>query len=218
MQRFQAGDLFALPIHPSEYLTGRVMLDVKNQCIKPKLIRPNSMLGFFNGSILIEIYKQTSDTPQPMKSDLLIPGVFVDPGAIQSKTWEIIGHEIVAPEDVDFPEAFVNMGRHLHFVKGEISLAVPRTDEDLSQIRGINRTTYPSSLFHEYCLFHLDRSDEINNSLLEDINFRNLGQSDLRLSEDREKVYAILELDYEQPYYQLALSHGFDVNRFYTSS
>ena len=43
----KVGDTFAFPLTPREWLSGRVLLDLRAQCFKPGLVGPDSELGFF---------------------------------------------------------------------------------------------------------------------------------------------------------------------------
>jgi hypothetical protein len=55
MVRFKHGDIFAVQLPNQQYLFGRILLNVKEQCVKPKLLEPGSSLTFFGGSLLISI-------------------------------------------------------------------------------------------------------------------------------------------------------------------
>lgn len=42
MARFKHGDIFAVQLPNQQYLFGRILLNVKEQCVKPKLLEPGS--------------------------------------------------------------------------------------------------------------------------------------------------------------------------------
>jgi hypothetical protein len=92
-KRFKAGDIFALELPTGEYVTGRVLLDVKHQCIRPKLLLSDSPLSFFNGAVLTEIYKQSFPEPTTERSEILISGIWTDSGSFKRGRWNIIGYE-----------------------------------------------------------------------------------------------------------------------------
>jgi hypothetical protein len=58
MARFKHGDIFAVQLPNQQCLFGRILLNVKEQCVKPKLLEPGPSLTFFGGSLLISIYAE----------------------------------------------------------------------------------------------------------------------------------------------------------------
>jgi len=214
MAKFRTGDIFAFKLPSNEYISGRIMLDVKQQCIRPKLLKADSLLGFFNGSLLVEVYKETSQIPIASRSDVLIPGIFIDSHSLKSGDWIIVGHEDVDPTEVEFPEALLNQGRHPRFVKGEISLQISLSSEDLDRLH-LYRTIEPSSILGDICLYYLGRPEEINNPRLQDIELRSLKHCDLRFTEYRSEIYQLLCEDENQSYYEMSTRLGYDIRRFY---
>ena len=77
------GDIFSIPVSGDSYVFGRVLLDVKNQCIKPKLVDPMSRFSTYVSSVLVEVYRELSKTPVLTLADVLIPGVFVGLPCVQ---------------------------------------------------------------------------------------------------------------------------------------
>ncbi|MFN6471993.1 MAG: Imm26 family immunity protein [Nostoc sp. SerVER01] len=217
MTKFKAGDIFAFKLPTNEYMSGRIMLDVKQQCIRPKLLKPDSPLNFFNGSLLVEVYKLTSSEPTLHRSEVLIPGVFVSSNSLESGEWSIIGHEDVSPTEVEFPEAMVAHGLRAQFVKGEIALDIDLKEEDLERLN-VYRTKKPSALLGEISLYYLGRADEINNPRLRDIELRSLKDSDLRFTEYRSDIYLLLGKDENQSYYEMSNRLGYDIRRFYQTN
>jgi Immunity protein 26 len=214
-KRFKAGDIFALELPTGEFMTGRVLLDVKHQCIRPKLLSSDSILGFFNGYVLTEIYKQTFSNPTAERSEVLIPGVWTDSGSLKDGQWQIIGHEEVDPKKVEFPEAFILQGsRTILFLKGEIELPIEMTYEEYEQLR-VRNSRGASGNLGETCLYYLGRKDEINDPDLVDVELRSLKHSDLRFNEFRSEAYRRLGEDEHISYFEMSLKHGYDIRRFY---
>ena len=215
MAAYKTGDLFSFPLPTGEQMAGRILLDVKRQCIQPRRLTPSSPLAFFNGSLLIETYRQTS--PEPVReasSEVLIPGLFTDPRSLESGRWTVTGSRDVDPAEVDFPQALFLAGPKVHFVWGEISLPARLTYADFQRI-DIAHTIEPSGILGEICLYHLGRSGEIGNPALQDVELRNLAHGDLRFSPHKKEVYASLDEDVRGSYYEVALRLGQDLRRFY---
>ena len=217
MAKFKAGDIFTFKLPTNEYMCGRIMLDVKQQCIRPKLLKPESPLTFFNSSLLVEIYKSTFSEPTANRSEVLIPGVFIGSTFLESGEWSIMAHENVDPEEVEFPESLVAQGLRAQFIRGEIALDIDLKEEELQRLN-VYRTKKPSGFLGEICLYYLGRADEINNPRLQDIELLSLKDSDLRFTKHRSEIYHLLGEDENQSYYEMSTRLGFDIGRFYQTN
>jgi hypothetical protein len=217
MTKFKAGDIFAFKLNTDEYICGRIMLDVKQQCIRPKLVKPDSPLTFFNGSLLVEVYKATFPEPTASRSELLIPGIFVGSNSLESGEWSVMGHEDVDPTQVEFPEALVARSLRAQFIRGEIALDIDLKEDELKRIN-VYRTKKPSGILGEICLYYLGRAAEIDNPRLRDIELRSLKDSDLRFTEYRSEIYHLLGEDEKQSYYDMSTHLGYDIRRFYPTN
>jgi Immunity protein 26 len=215
-KKFKAGDIFSFQIPTGEYMAGRVMLDVKRQCVRSKLLESGSALSFYGSSILIEVYKQTFSNPTSERSDILIPGIWCDPGLIEKGLWKILEHQPIDPTQVDFPESFVQYGaRTILFQRGELAIPIDMTYEEYKQLSIFGRVHGGGNL-GEYCLYHLERKDEISvPDLVVDVELRNLKNTDLHFHEFRSEAYRRLGEDENQSYFEIALKHGHDLRRFY---
>jgi hypothetical protein len=214
MVKFQSGDIFTFKLSTDEYMFGRIMLDIKKQCVSPKLLPPDSPLYFFNGSLLVEIYKSTAKQPVIDNSEILIPGIFLDSDSLEYGIWSIIGHQDVNPEEVEIPEYLVGSGLRAKFVRGEISLNLDLRESDVDRVN-VYGTKKSSATLGEICLYHLGRSHEINNPRLKNIELRSLKNSDLRFSQHRSEIYGFLGEDPNQSYYKMSTKFGYDIQRFY---
>jgi Immunity protein 26/Double zinc ribbon len=217
MPKFKTGDLFAIKISEGEYVNGRVLLDVKRQCIKPRLVKPDSALGFFNGAILVETYRETFAEPTARLSEVLIPGTFVDTYALESGKWQVLGNVGVEPTRVEFPEALVGSGYRSQFLRGEVSLPLSLSGEDRDEINVLG-TINPSGMLGDTCLYYLGRKDEITKRWVNGVETASLAHSDLRFSKYRSEVYRLLGEDEGQSYFEMAMRHGYDIRRFYPNA
>jgi len=50
--KVKAGDIFTIPLPGGTMLSGRIILHIRQQVIRPKLVRPNSPLTFFADTVL----------------------------------------------------------------------------------------------------------------------------------------------------------------------
>jgi hypothetical protein len=214
MKKFQTGDVFSFELPEGGHLSGRIMLDVNRQCIRPKRVKADSTLGFFNRALLVEVYRQNTASPGKERAETLIPGVFVDQRALERGRWEIVGHENVDPTKVEFPEALVTEGPRPQFIWGELALALNITYQDVMRIE-VYSAIKPSVLLNEIAAYYLRRATSPNEPELPPGNIISLASSDLRFSAHRDYVYQSLKRDLHQSYFEAALQAGYDLRRFY---
>jgi hypothetical protein len=205
-----AGDLFALPLPGGEYVTGRVMLDVKRQGIVPRRIREGSPLGFAGDSLLLEIYDNVARDPSPGRSALLVPGIWV----YSLGRWPIVGHLEIDPTTVSFPQALLESGLVAHLVWGDLLLPIPGMSLDEYQSIAVRHSMMPPRGLPEIVLQLLGRGAEVREGVLSPTE-RTLADSDLRFSPHQRRVFELLNEPPEEPYYSFALRHGSDTRRFY---
>jgi len=215
MAKFKVGDIFYFQIPNGEYLFGRIMFDVTQQGVKPKLIKPNSPLIFFKDTLLVEVYRATSITnvfDKSITSDLLVNGAFIDPIFLKKGIWKVTGFQKVNPIQVDFPEALTAFEDHALFRKGEVALPLNLSEGKLREIN-VYPTVLPPVVLVDICLYYLELHSLINPDYL---SSSNLSHSDLRFSEFRDKVYEMLSEDRKQSYFDMSKKHGCDFSRFYS--
>lgn len=205
------GDLCSIPLGPRRHVAARVLLDVGEQCIGPGLISTGSPLAAYDGALLMEVYRDVSPEPSFHRSDLLIPGIFVDACSLQRGRWAIGGYAPVEPGCVDFPETLMDFSGKARFQKGEIDLPLPLEGSDIDHYR-IYPTLTPSSALSDICLHLLDADGQIPHEFAGAMHLKN---SDLRFSESRNGIYQLIGLDAETPYFRIAETFGFDIQRFY---
>jgi hypothetical protein len=213
---FRAGDIFAFELVNNEWLCGRVMLDIKQQCIKPRLLKPDSPLVSFNGYLLVDVYRDVFEKPTAAQSEILIPGVFVSTGSLESGSWPIVGYDEIDPTQVEFPESLGGRGRQNLFIRGEITLPIDLSFAEINRLN-VYSAMYPSRILNEICLYHLGRANEIDNPRLRDVELRSLSSSVLRFTEHRSEIYRLLGKDETLSYYEMSTQLGHDIRRFYTA-
>ena len=211
MARFKHGDIFTVQLSNQQYLFGRILLNVKEQCVKPKLLEPGSPLTFFGGSLLIEMYRVMSATPDFDGSEVLLNGVFVDPRSFKRGLWTIVDHQEVDPTQVEFPEGLVATGHRASFQCGEVKIPVELSEQDLRQIH-VYPTQQSSLALADICLYYLELKHLIEHEYRDN---KHLRYSDLRFSDHRRKVYQLLGEDENQTYYQMSTKLDHDITRFY---
>jgi hypothetical protein len=222
---FKVGDLFAIPLLDGKYATGRILLCPNKQKFKKIIeetkkeieagekdypeafINGTEMLYVMNG-ILVEVYREVFKEPTAKQSEVLIKGIQVDSYFIKNEKWPIIGNIPVKPTDVEFPEYITvipNKGQW-YFSRGEVWLPLPLVDpNNIDDWKGLTmHYTKHSGLAHyiAYLLGDVEKGISLENE-------------DLRYNERRKEVYELLNLPLDEPYYEFALRHGFDLARFY---
>jgi len=211
MARFKHGDIFAVQLPNQQYLFGRILLNVKEQCVKPKLLEPGSLLTFFGGSLLVEMYRKLSAAPGLSESEVLLNGVFVDARSLKRGLWKIIDHQEVDPTQIEFPEGLVATGRGASFQRGEINMPVALSGQDVSRIH-VYPTQQSSLALADICLYYLGLKHLIEHEYRDT---KHLRYSDLRFSDHRSEIYQLLGEDESQTYYQMSTKLGYDITRFY---
>jgi Immunity protein 26 len=216
-QSFKAGDIFRFPVSPTEFGFGRVLLLINDQCFKPGLIDWQSKIYFqLEDTIYIELFSNisTHKTIDPEVLEVGIPGFFTSNVSIEEFDWIVVDSKEIDPTQVDFPEFLSADGsRHGQFIKGEVT---ERLEIDWDRIREIDlaRTIIPSMIVPELVLFLHGRYEEMRLTKGK-YSARDMQFEDLRFSKYREEIYALLPEEFNQPYYDLAKSRGFDLKRFY---
>jgi hypothetical protein len=213
MAPIKAGDIFSIPLPDSRYLTGRVMLDVA-QALKRGLIKPGTSLGFQSGSLLIEMYREISESPSPIVSQVLLPGVFVGKDLFSPRAerrWQVIAHQPIDPTRVEFPEALLGYKRMTMFIRGQIEIPVPIDTEAIDEFESRPGTVSAHGLA-DLCLYYLDLKHLIRHGNAEAMHLR---RTDLRFTSRREEVYRLMREDPKQSYHEMSTRHGYDISLLY---
>lgn len=212
-QKFNTGDIFAIPLPTGQYLFGRILFDVYKQCNQPGANVPaGTYFDFFAGCFLIEVYEKLTDAPVYQPSSIVLPGVFTSPTFFKNGTWPIVAHQDVNPHEVDFPESLISRYPGIYFNKGEINLLTKLTEADYERIKVYSTLNSPYGI-GAMALHHSGRRELIEERYLYD---EYLERTDLRYkSTTRDEIYNQLGEDPKQSYYQLALKHKQDLSRLY---
>jgi len=211
MKKYKAGSVFSFKISNGMYLSGRIVLDVAKQCVNKKLIEPDSPLSIYNGALLVEVYKGITATPEFNPCDILIPGVFVDKDALNEGEWGFIDYENINPENIEFPESFIDSAEGIFFARGEVRLSISLERYELEKIN-IRPSMESSYALPDICLYYLDLKHLVDHEYAEQMN---LASSDLRFSPHRSRIYSLLGENESESYYQMSTRYGNDISRFY---
>lgn len=214
-QKPRPGDIFNVPLPNGKYATAKILLDVRNQCVKPKLIKPPSPLLSFATGMLVDLLSTVVDAPGYRPGNTIIRGVFVSPKLLESGDWPIIVNERVEPTQVEFPETLISHQDRANFRRGEVVLPVDLDWNELERI-GAFSSVMPHVMFPGCCMFYLGMKDDIVSAKLPARpEAYSLSDADLRFNPHREMVYKLMGADPNQKYFELALTMGFDIRRFY---
>ena len=215
MKKGKAGDIFKIPLTEDEYAFGRLMLDVRAQCIETGKIANDNPLMIFPDALLIEIYRNTSAGQLPSNLEVLIPGLFSSNHCLRDGSWEIIDHKDVDPRELEFPESLsAGETSGAMLVRGETRQPVPMDMNEIMDI-GIYPTMHPCRVLQELILFHLGRKDEIENREPDEVEYYELTNYDLRYYPERNRILTSGGIDPDEKYYELATRLGHDPGRFY---
>ncbi len=211
MPKYKHGDVFSFKLTDEKYISGRIMLDIHKQCVKPKLIEPDSPLSVYDDTLLVEIYKELSENTAFRESEVLIPGFILAPEPIKLGEWEIVEHKKVDPLQVEFPETFALVNGRQCFERGEIRLNLPQ-NLDRDDGWDIYPTIKSPYALPKICLYYLGLKEFLSPAQMKTMNLK---RSDLRFSERHSVIYKMLNEDANQSYYEMSRRFGYDITRFY---
>lgn len=217
---FNAGDLVAIPLLEGACACGRVMLDVKTECLDTGLLWLNNPLLFFEPAILVEVYAEVHPRPTAARSGMLIPGIFVSRHAVEGGRWPVVGHQPVRPEEVDFPE-FINSDRkgRATFQKGEVRLRIHDPEVSPYEVK-CHPCWFSAGIVEEMILFLLGRYAELPDPQVRDEAILSLRSNDLRFRppDEHKRFLDLVGLETDEQYDQLSLvlNSDHDLARFYT--
>jgi double zinc ribbon protein len=204
--------LRSLPLVPSlsipaqggtPFLVGRVALDVQRQCIRPRLVKPDSTLNFFRGAALIDLFVPGPEGQAPDgAAEPLLRGIFANRSALDSGTWVKLGALPIEVERIDFPMGLTLRGPRPHLEWGELMLPVPISVARYNQIEA-RPTIHGSALV-----------SKVAGEVLAG-RTASLQVDDLRFSPDRDELMRLAKLDPGSGYNANALERGYDLKRFF---
>lgn len=126
------GDVFAIPVSEMEFIFGRVLFDVTKQYIKivPEEEREFNYLGFFNKSVLVEmflgVYTSVEDVDFEKKA---VTGTFVFKDFLSEYKGMIVGKREVNPIEVGFPETLGSRNMDYYLTLGELAFPIDITEQ-----------------------------------------------------------------------------------------
>jgi hypothetical protein len=185
-----------------ESVFGRVLLDVDDQCIKSKRILTSSPLSFHRGGQLVEVVRDREG------HDTIISGVFV-----WAVTEAAVAHKTVDPTKLDFPWTLMLVGPRPHFVWGELEMQVEITVAEFREME-VSPSQSPANMLGALALGRLGRFDEINRKETHP-DLAIPARRDLRYSNYRPRIEALIGKRILGSYYETAYAYGYDLGRFY---
>ena len=216
------GDIFYFELPNKKYVVGRVLFDMEKQCAEKGLaFEDESYLSAFRDyeCQLIEMYKGIYDNPndiqifEPLIPRVIVYGVDTD---LNNLPYGVLTNEKVDYTKVEFPEKVGNTCGFVRLLRGELPLAIEDTysfdEEFLEGFRVCFGAEYPA-VIPNICLYMQGREDLIVGKF-----YARNGLNDWDLlyhPELRRKLYQRIGEDPDKSYYELALSHGYDLGRFY---
>lgn len=210
------GDVFAIPVSETEFIFGRVLFDVTKQYIKivPEEERELNDLGFFNKSVLVEmflgVYTSVEDVDFEKKA---VTGTFVFNDFLSEYKGVIVGKREVNPLEVTFPEVLSRYNMNVYLASGELYLPIPIDGDEYREIGVYASSGYG---YYDVIVATLDfsgRDDLIKEDAKMDNYFKD---SDLRsLPDVRKRIWELAGEDMNKSYYELAKEKGFDLARLY---
>jgi hypothetical protein len=202
---------FSISVAEGKHVSGRVLLDVKAQCVRPKRIDIASPLWNFGNALLVETFREVRSEPLFVAGESLIPGIFVDKDALKEGMWFEQTHEVIDPTKIEFPEFLIPEASGPRFARGEVELPLDIDNTELERIAA-TPTLKSSFALGDICLYYLGLKHLMSHEHHEAMN---LARTDLRFSEHRGRVYRLLGEDPNEPYFALATRHGHDPRRFF---
>jgi Immunity protein 26 len=137
--RYQAGDIFLVPLAAERYAIGRIVLDLKSLRKAGMFDTASNVLngpGFNQPLLLIEIYRTVWQNQNSIQDLLCIPqshpaypSEFVRHDMIFAGEYPLVAHAAISASEIDFPE-FVLLVSHgqgewnWYFQKGAISINI----------------------------------------------------------------------------------------------
>ena len=218
--KIKVGDIFSVEISENEFIYGKVLFEPKEQYIKKiPSEKQFSYLDFFQNCVLIETYIGVFTSFEKIDiKNIGIKGQFVSKKMFKRDDVEIIANQPVNPKDISFPEVISTYGSNYYFTVGELKLPIKITSKEYDEIH-----VYPSfgSGYWELVatLVWSGRMDLVEEERIKNntVDVKSCFEaSDLQYTpEKRNKIYSLVGEKINQSYYELALKHGFDLERLY---
>ena len=211
-RKLETGDLFSFPVTDREWAAGRVLLDVKKQCVQARRLPPDSPLLFFGGALLIEVYTpDVSAEASAERADAILPGIFVAP---PRDDWPALARRPVDPTQVEFPMGLLGGGSTVVFEWGEVSIRLALSTEEADPMKISPPIVFPIDL-PAYCLHRLNRTAEIDRERNPSLDALDLSTRDLRFALHRDRILHLAGVEPGARYYDVAFRSGHDTRRFY---
>ncbi len=202
-KRAKPGDIFVVELPKDTRVYGQILLDLRAQCVRPRLLPRGSTLDFFADTSLQRVLLGPEPTAEP-----LLPPAFKWEGK-----WPMIDHVDLVLEEVDFPQGLLGQGITPGFIWGEVWLPIDVSEQELLDMDVAPMIRGSESIVQE-ALHALGRAAEIDPKYKKPAIFA-ASSLDLRMSPHKARVHALLGSRIGNSYFETALRYGYDVRRFY---
>jgi hypothetical protein len=210
-RKLTSGHTFAFQFRDGAWGHGRVLLNIQEQCVRPKRLAGGSPLAFFAKGLVVEIMREVTEVADAPAPTPLITGIYVDDSAFRADRFPLTGMHAVAAADLDFPQS---LGRAPDpvFFRGEVWVPIGLDDDEIDAI-DLNPTLHPSGALPGIAAHHLGRPPEDDAIAPE---WRGLERADIRFSPHRAKILGAVDdpSALTTSYLELARAHGVDPSRF----
>jgi hypothetical protein len=210
----KAGDIFCLPLTPTEWLSGRVLLDIGRQCVAPHRLPAGSPLANLGDTLLVEIHGEPVREPCLANERILVPSAYVSTSSFANGGWTVIDESSLNPEAVSFPATLTGGVPTASVIWGEVSLRTAISIPEFVKL-GFLRTVHQGNRVPAKCLVELGRADELDPARHPSPDALRFSNNDLRLSEKGREIMANAGLPPNPRYYDEAAARGIDTRRFY---
>ncbi len=212
-KRAKSGDIFTEQLKNGQYMFGHVQLDIKELLKKGFIVRGESILTTHSICYCVSVYDSICDEPiLPDDAKVVWSGSLVGDSMFENDSWTIIGQKPVNPKKIEFPEEISIFQNEITFEKGEVRKQTKQGSESL------NRELIPFTVgllngpnLFDTVLTYMGRKDLVKHHALDIANY------DKRFIDPnlRKRIFELFNEDPEMPYYDFALKHGFDTERFF---
>jgi hypothetical protein len=218
--KINIGDILAVELENKMYMFFQIMYQIPRKNNKKEIakITPQSRLiddiKWYPGFFIINVYKQISKEKVLQNKEIMFKGVFA-PSDMKDYSFEIIGHEKIQVEDVEFPETLGANKEEGYFIqRGELKLYIRDWQKIEKELHNAPSTGYRDFYsLADSVLFLQNRKNEMQGKYFDGWKFY---PNDLKyFPELRNTIYSLIGEDAKQSYYNIALKHGFDLAKLY---
>jgi hypothetical protein len=215
--KINVGDIIAVKLLNGLHLFVQIMYrvpSIKHKDIE-KINQKSYLVQWFSGFYLINVYRQISKNNILENSEIMYKGLFLHKSDINKSEFEILSHNKINVEEIEFPETIGNLEDGYFFQKGELIIPIrnytKKFEKDLKNgPLGSFKDIYSIG---DSVLYAQNRKNEMQREYYDGWKHT---PSDLRYYQKlRNEIYKLIKEDPNQSYYNMALKYGYDLKRLY---